>query len=368
VLQVAAVAMLLLITTTTMILVEATSRSRCGSTTTTTTTTTTTGCAAAFASSSSSSSAFLLTPTTGSTSWKKKTSSYVRWGEPFAKTGSFVATSTSSRLHSSSIKDGDKIVIVGGTSGVGQLVTKKLAAAGKGYDLKVASRNVEKAKSSLGDGVDVAEVDLTGGIVEQQLRQAFDDDTNAIVICVGTTAFPTLRWRGGNTPSAIDRNAVKSIAKVASTLDALKKIVMVTSVGVDRTSEMPFLVLNLFGVLDAKKDGENAIIEASKQSSKNNFSYVIVRPGRLVGGPFTNLDVANLLKIQGGAYDGVDLARGDALLGDCSRDACAEAVVRALTSDDCNDVDFSIISNPDKKPLTPQQWNDEFKKLKVGQA
>jgi hypothetical protein len=35
--------------------------------------------------------------------------------------------------------------------------------------------------------------------------------------------------------------------------------VLLTSVGVDRTKEMPFLVLNLFGVLDAKKAGEEAV-------------------------------------------------------------------------------------------------------------
>ena len=74
---------------------------------------------------------------------------------------------------------------------------------------------------------------------------------------------------------------------------------MVTSVGVERTGEMPFLVLNLFGVLDAKKAGEKAVEGAA---AKGGFDYAVIRPGRLVGGPFTNLDIAKLLQVEGGKF------------------------------------------------------------------
>ena len=118
-----------------------------------------------------------------------------------------------------------------------------------------------------------------------------------MVISVGTTAFPTQRWKGGNTPKAVDEEAVTRIAQAASKVSTMKKIVLVTSVGVDRTGEMPFLILNLFGVLDAKKSGEQAVAAAA---AKSGFDYVVIRPGRLVGGPFTNLDVAKLLQVEGG--------------------------------------------------------------------
>ena len=57
--------------------------------------------------------------------------------------------------------------------------------------------------------------------------------------------------------------------------------------------------------------------------SPQNIPSIIVRPGRLVGGTFTNYryDVPNSLQIQGGAEDGVQLAAGNSLLGDCKRDA-----------------------------------------------
>lgn len=153
----------------------------------------------------------------------------------------------------------------------------------------------------------------------------FNSDATAVVISVGTTAFPTQRWKNGNIPKAIDAEAVSRIANLAASNDQLRRIVLLTSVGVDRTKEMPFLVLNLFGVLDAKKAGEEAVKAACRA---NDVSYAIIRPGRLVGGLYTNLDLANLLKIKGGATNGVTLQKGDELLGDCKRDATAEAIIR----------------------------------------
>jgi hypothetical protein len=89
---------------------------------------------------------------------------------------------------------------------------------------------------------------------------------------------------------------------------------------------------------------------------------VIVRPGRLVGGPFTNLDVARLLQIEGGAENGVTVQKGDSLLGDCKRDACAEAIVQCLINEECKSAVFSIISNEDKA-LTEDQWAKVFQTL-----
>ena len=115
-------------------------------------------------------------------------------------------------------------------------------------------------------------------------------------------------------------------------------------------------ILNLFGVLDAKKKGEDAVVASNKE-------FVIVRPGRLIGGPFTNLDFPRLLQIQGGADNGVTIAAGDTLLGDCKRDACSEAILQALLSESCSNVIFSIVSNDDIPSLTTEQWNNEFSKL-----
>ena len=154
---------------------------------------------------------------------------------------------------------------------------------------------------------------------------------------IALPAFPTKRWQGGNNPQAIDEEAVSRIAKIACDIPTLRRMVLLTSVGVSRTSEFPFLILNLFGVLDAKRAGEDAVKAAATSSS--GFSYSIIRPGRLVGGPYTNLDLAKLFKVEGGASNGVTVESGDTLLGDCKRDVTAEAVVQCLENTECNDIE-----------------------------
>ncbi|CAJ1969376.1 unnamed protein product [Cylindrotheca closterium] len=258
---------------------------------------------------------------------------------------------------SAAVQSGDRVLVVGGTGGVGQLTVGKLQGRG-GFEVRTTTRNKSKGEEVIADsGVNVFELDLLSE--DTTALEAAMEGVAGVVISVGTTAFPTARWKGGNTPKAIDEEAVKRIASVAAKVDTMKKIVMVTSVGVDRTGEMPFLILNLFGVLDAKKSGERAVATAAAQGG---FDYAVIRPGRLVGGPFTNLDVAKLLKVEGGAENGVSLARGDSLLGDCKRDACAEAVIQSLINEECKNLEYSIIST-EEKALTDPQWIEAFQKL-----
>ena len=262
----------------------------------------------------------------------------------------------SSQLDMAAVAPGDGVLVIGGTGGVGQLVTQKLQNSG--FSVRVTSRNVAQAQELLGPNVDVVPLDLTAASPSTQLSDALQG-MSAVVISVGTTAFPTMKWRGGNTPKAIDDKAVTNIVQAATAQPKMKKICLVTSVGVYRTDEMPFKVLNLFGVLDAKRAGEDAL----KQSAKvNNVDYVIVRPGRLIGGPFTNLDVARLLQIEGGAENGVDVATGDDMLGDCKRDACAEAIVQALRQEAAQNVEFSLVSN-DKPALKDDEWKNVFSSM-----
>lgn len=274
------------------------------------------------------------------------------------------APSVSRLILGASIQEGDTVLVIGGTSGVGQLVSQKLARH-RNVTVRISARNPSKAREIFQseDEFEIVQVDLTGENLEQQLATALSGVTG-VVISVGTTAFPTQKWSGGNTPAAIDREAVVKIAEAVGKIDSLKKVVHLTSVGVDRTKEMPFLILNLFGVLDAKRDGEEAIKAAAR---KAGFEYAIARPGRLIGGPFTNLDVAKLLQTQGGATNGVEVSPGDTLLGDCKRDACAEAIVQCLTNEACSNLEFSLVSN-DEEALNDDQWTEAFLKLQLPQS
>ena len=172
------------------------------------------------------------------------------------------STSTAVQSKKSPIKPNDKIVIFGATGGVGQLVTKKLSArTGKNYQLGIAARDAARAKETLLSSntnddddqaadeskFDFVELNLVGDdkASEAQLQKAMEGATG-IVVSVGTTAFPTKRWDGGNTPKAIDMEAVTRIANAASNVDTIRRMVLLTSVGVTRTNQMPFLILNLF--------------------------------------------------------------------------------------------------------------------------
>lgn len=269
------------------------------------------------------------------------------------------STTTSSK---SPIQANDKILVFGGTGGVGQLVTRKLRARENNYNVCVVARDAVKAKELLtAEDIEYIELNLVGDAkaADDELQLAMEGCTG-IVISVGTTAFPTKRWQGGNTPQAIDEEAVSRIAKIACDIPTLRRMVLLTSVGVSRTNEFPFLILNLFGVLDAKRTGEDAVKAAATSSG---FSYSIVRPGRLVGGPYTNLDLAKLFKVEGGASNGVTVESGDTLLGDCKRDVTAEAVVQCLENTECNDIEFSMISN-EEPALTDREWSQEFLRMK----
>lgn len=134
---------------------------------------------------------------------------------------------------------------------------------------------------------------------EEVLRAALLN-ASGVVLSLGTTAFPTKKWKGGNTPNAIDNLAIRRVSNALLTEKNIpRKVVLVTSVGVKRTKNFPFFILNLFGVLDAKRSGEEAIQEMAAASG-GMLDYAIVRPGRLVGGPYTNLDLAKLMQIEGG--------------------------------------------------------------------
>jgi hypothetical protein len=78
---------------------------------------------------------------------------------------------------------------------------------------------------------------------------------------------------------------------------------------------MTSLILNLLGVLGAEHASEKTVARAT---SSGGFDYVIMRPQRLVRGPFINLDASKLLQIEGGDENGAPLEVGDTLLGDCT--------------------------------------------------
>ncbi|MGB5634466.1 MAG: NAD(P)H-binding protein, partial [Waterburya sp.] len=151
----------------------------------------------------------------------------------------------------------DKILVAGATGGVGQLVVAKLLA--KDLNVRALTRARSKAESMFDNKVEVVE----GDIRYPNTLTKITEDMEYIICCTGTTAFPSLRWdfanlfQPSNSPEAVDGEGVKNL--IAAAPQDLKRFVFVSSCGVLRKDELPYNILNAFGVLDAKLTGEKAI-------------------------------------------------------------------------------------------------------------
>jgi uncharacterized protein YbjT (DUF2867 family) len=246
----------------------------------------------------------------------------------------------------------DLVLVAGATGGVGQLVVSNLLE--KGYKVRVLTRNAAKAQKMFNDRVEVA----IGDIRDANTLPAAMHDVTHIICCTGTTAFPSARWefdqtpnliewvqvfldrkdseaKAKNSPAKVDAQGVRNI--VAAAPRNLKRFVFVSSSGVLRKDKLPFSILNAFGVLDAKLKGEEAIMSSG-------LPYTIIRPGRLIDGPYTSYDLNTLLKAKTEGKFGVVLGTGDTLSGQTSRIDVAAACVECISSPFCQGVVFDLVN------------------------
>lgn len=258
----------------------------------------------------------------------------------------------------------DRVLIVGATGGVGQLAVAK--ALEKGYVVRVLSRSQAKAQQMFGDRVEIVVGDTRQPDTLHPVMAEVDD----ILCCSGTTAFPSARWnfdlpenmnplqqvqewskiyldtdyrnaKARNNPQKVDADGVRSL--VAAAPANLKRFVFISSAGVERKNKPPYNILNAFGVLDAKQQGEDAV-------TKSGLPYTIIRPGRLIDGPYTSYDLNTLLQAKTDGKLGVVIRAGDTLNGQTSRIDVAAACVECLEHPNTERKAFAIVnqgSRPD---------------------
>lgn len=258
------------------------------------------------------------------------------------------------------------IAVAGATGGVGSLVVSKLLASlvlnqsnqsatnSNPTKVRVLVRSIVKAKKALPTEtgrLEFVQIPPTFKADERVLREALRG-VEVLVICTGTTAFPTRAWRGGNTPQNVDDRGVRALVEAAD--GCIKRVVLLSSIGTHRSTKFPFFMLNAFGVLDAKRRGETHVIEAAQ---RNGFSYAILRPGRLTGVPHSNIGM--LKKDSHPDYQNVILARGDTLMGELSRDAASEAVLMAVRWDINANFNISLVHGKGSMPHR-RRWESLF--------
>ncbi len=252
---------------------------------------------------------------------------------------------------------GSTVLVAGATGGVGQLVAAKLLE--RGYTVKALSRSREKTKTLLGDAPHL-EV-IYGDMREPNTLAEAMTQVDAVCCCTGTTAFPSKRWDGGNTPEQTDYVGVKHLidaaAAASSSSGGLKRFILTTSAGVDRSNQFPFIILNAFGVLKYKKMAEDVL-------RSSGLPYTILRPNRLTDGPYTSYDLNTLLQGVSGERQDIQLTLEDDQVGETSRIAVAEAIVQCLTAPETTNTVFSIGSRPGQGPgQDPKAWHHLFSKI-----
>ncbi|GAB1545464.1 SDR family oxidoreductase [Scytonema sp. NUACC21] len=263
----------------------------------------------------------------------------------------------------------DLVLVAGATGGVGQLTVGKLLE--KGFRVRVLTRNTAKAEKMFDRKVEAT----VGDIRDSSTLVSAVQDVAYIICCTGTTAFPSARWefdpspnllewpqvflnseyrekRAKNTPLKVDAQGVSNL--VAAAPRNLKRFVFVSSCGVLHKEQFPYSVLNGFGVLDAKLKGEEAIINSG-------LPYTIIRPGRLIDGPYTSYDLNTLLKATTGGKYGVVLGTGDTLTGQTSRIDVAAACVESIQYPSAEGKAFEIINTGARPPAI--DWETLFAKL-----
>ncbi|WP_017318915.1 SDR family oxidoreductase [Mastigocladopsis repens] len=263
----------------------------------------------------------------------------------------------------------DLVLVAGATGGVGQLVVANLLE--KGFKVRTLTRNAAKAQKMFNDRVEVA----IGDIRDANTLPAAMQDVTHIICCTGTTAFPSARWefdknpsliewvqvfldpkhseaKAKNSPAKVDAQGVSNI--VAAAPRNLKRFVFVSSSGVLRKDKLPFSILNAFGVLDAKLKGEEAVISSG-------LPYTIIRPGRLIDGPYTSYDLNTLLKAKTGGNFGVVLGTGDTLSGQTSRIDVAAACVECIQSPFCQGQVFDLVNQGQRPSVI--DWETLFSQL-----
>lgn len=244
------------------------------------------------------------------------------------------------------------VLVAGATGGVGQLTVGRLLE--KGFCVRVLTRNAEKAQKMFDERVEI----VVGDIRNPTTLPFVVRNVAYIICCTGTTAFPSARWdfnyflSAKNSPKKVDAEGVENL--VAAAPKNLKRFIFVSSCGVLRLAQVPFNILNAFGVLDAKKKGEEAILNSG-------LPYTIIRPGRLIDGPYTSYDINTLLKAKTNGKSAVVIGRGDTLLGQTSRidvaTACVECIFYPITEGKI----FELVNSGSRPPIT--DWKALFSQL-----
>ena len=269
---------------------------------------------------------------------------------------------------------GSTVAVVGASGNVGKLVALRLADTYKVHGIVRSAAKVRPFFDGKMENIELFEADLRSD--DQSALAAGLAGAAAVVVCTGTTAFPTKAWStdgtsdvtvpvlkaafenkldvretiasldaaGFNTPKNVDDIGTRALLDAwgSAAGSARERFIMMSSIGVQRRDQMPFPVLNACGVLDAKAAAEAALKADAKAGG---YSYTVVRPGQLFGGPYdNNFYLGTLFELDKESPQDVQLQAGDTLVGDTLRSTLAEVIAQCLEANAAVDGDFSVVN------------------------
>lgn len=192
-------------------------------------------------------------------------------------------------------------------------------------------------------------------------------NSDIVVISVGTTAFPSSKWEGAlNNPEMACLVTVENILNCIESLPVTqrpKRIILLSSIGVLRRNQFPFSFLNTYGVLDYKLASEDLLQERCQSM---DISSIVIRPGRLVGPPFTNFDLAKVFGITNGDQRRVVVSEQDDIQGDTERIDVADVVIgllEATLGSDNSHKRIAVVNDKGAMPLSA--WRKSMEELGI---
>ncbi|CAK9146693.1 unnamed protein product [Ilex paraguariensis] len=126
--------------------------------------------------------------------------------------------------------------------GKGQLVVASLLS--RNIKSCLILRDPEKASTLFGEQ-DNEKLQVWKGDTRnpEDLDPSIFEGVTHVICCTGTTAFPSRRWDGDNTPERVDWEGVRNL--MSALPQSVKRIVLVSSVGVTKFNELPWRSLTL---------------------------------------------------------------------------------------------------------------------------
>ena len=235
---------------------------------------------------------------------------------------------------------GATVAVAGGTSAIGQQLMRALFASDNGWKLRaLMAKSGEGVGNLAAFGVEAAPAGNAAA-----LKSALED-VSALLIISSSAA-------GGK--GGIENEQIKAL--VAAIPDTIRRVVFLSSHGVERTDQLPFSLQNAWGgPLDKLRAAEQEVV---LRAMNRLPSYSVVRVGKL-------LDTDDDAKAAR-----AELAPGDDLQGELSAAAASAFLVESLVRSESVNASFSLAPLGASKqvvvePSAPEalHYDDQFVKL-----